>query len=54
MKFIIVALFAAIGANAAAIERRAQPGCPDGMPWQASPPFEHLCTAYDLSYVRPN
>lgn len=54
MKCIIVAFLAAIGANAAALERRVDPGCPASMPFQVSPPNIHLCTAYDLSYVRPN
>ncbi|OAL44844.1 hypothetical protein IQ07DRAFT_592106 [Pyrenochaeta sp. DS3sAY3a] len=50
MKFIIVAFLAAVGANAAALERRVDPGCPASMPFQVSPPYIHLCTAYDLSY----
>jgi hypothetical protein len=52
MKFLLAAFITFVGANAAAIERRADPGCPDLMPFQVSPPQIYLCSAYDLSYVR--
>ncbi|KAL5413619.1 hypothetical protein PMIN06_004239 [Paraphaeosphaeria minitans] len=50
MKTILGYAILAISASAATIQKRTDPGCPDLMPFQASPPWIFLCTAYDLTY----